>query len=123
MFILCGDFNTVCHGLNRLYPSIGCDHQSRFGHLGQTEAEYFQKHSVEPMNKKYNLDLYDPFDKVKDFTMFNNKFGYKAKVDWCLLSGNLKTIQKKVCSPKDRCSDHLWIMVDVVANSEWFKSL
>ena len=111
--VICGDLNTVCHGLNRLYPSIGCDNDSRFGHIGQTEAQYFNENGVEKGNEEYKMDLRDPFDKVEDYTMYALNGVYTAKVDWCLLSGDLKVLDMRVCPVADRCSDHQWVMVDV----------
>ena len=111
--IMGGDLNTVCHGLNRLYPSIGCDNDSRFGHIGQTEAEYFNENGVERGNDEYKMDLRDPFDKVEDYTMYALNGGYTAKVDWCLLSGDLEVLDMRVCPVEDRCSDHQWVMVDI----------
>lgn len=111
--IMAGDFNTVCHGLNRLYPSIGCDNISRFGNFGKTEAEYFNVNGVEKGNDEYKMDLRDPFDKVDDYTMYALYGCYTAKVDWCLLSDHLEVIHKKICPVKERCSDHQWVMVDI----------
>ena len=111
--ILCGDLNTACTGLNRLYPSIGCDNQSRFDRIGQTEAEWFDIEGVKKGNDKYGLDLQDPFDKKKDYTMCASYGMYKAKLDWCLVSKSLRVINKKVNSRKNRCSDHQWIMCDL----------
>eukprot|EP01084_Bolivina_argentea_P196209 336379_1 len=111
--ILCGDLNTACTGINRLHPTIGCDNESRFERIGQTEAEWFDIEGVKSGNHKFGLDLYDPFDKRNDFTMYGLHGMYKAKLDWCLLSSNLYVVNKKVNLYTNRCSDHQWIMCDV----------
>ena len=98
---VCGDLNTACAGLNRLYPSIGCDNQSRFERVGQSEAEWFERGGGEG-KCKVRLRSQGPVYGL-----------YKAKLDWCLLSGGLRVVHKQVGSRKKRCSDHQWVMCDV----------
>ena len=45
--------------------------------------------------------------------MYGLKGQYTAKADWCLLSGQLDILDKRVCPVKNRCSDHQWLMVDI----------
>lgn len=111
--IICGDLNTVCNGLNRLVPSIGCDYESVIKTLGKSEAEYFNENAIKKLNVKYGLDLYDCFDKNNDTTLCINNGIFKAKADWILLSANIKVKKKLVNSPFNRCSDHQWLLVDV----------
>jgi len=85
-----------------------------FKTFGSYESEYFQKEGVEAGNKKYHLDLYDPFDKRQDWTV--RSFGglYYGKLDWCLLSSNLTVTNARVgCKSHQLCSDHCWLCVDV----------
>lgn len=110
--ILCGDLNTVINGIARLNLGVAPDWNSIVGTLGMTEAEYFDENAVKKGNEEYGLNLRDPFDKIRDFTFWSFKGWYQGKLDWCLLSKELKVVGKDVGSVKDRCSDHQWIMVD-----------
>ena len=105
--VLAGDLNTVCQGIARCVPAVACDYRSRFGTLGWTEGEWFQRHAIEEGNSLYGTppSFYEPFDKRKDITLTNGLGLYAAKLDWCILSTSLRTLSKKI-GPLRSCSDH-----------------
>jgi endonuclease/exonuclease/phosphatase family metal-dependent hydrolase len=110
--IVGGDMNTLCHGVARFFPYIASDWYSVFGRVGNYEACHFQTEAVAIGNKKYGLNLNDPFDKTKDITFCAFKGLYQGKLDWLLLSENIDPVDRKICPTDKKCSDHQWILVD-----------
>lgn len=127
-----GDLNTMAHGIARLSPRYCCD-RMRFRTLGTTEGEWFRKNFLEvkesrpPTNHRQmltsfgfsnsecmvltNPDLTDPFDCVKDYTIYNHWGLMKAKVDW-LLTRNFLVKRSKMGNLDFASSDHRWLMVE-----------
>jgi endonuclease/exonuclease/phosphatase family metal-dependent hydrolase len=111
--IVGGDMNTLCHGLARFIPYTASDWYSALGRIGDCEATYFQTEAVEKGNEKFELNLRDPFDKVKDITFSSFKGLYQGKLDWLLMSENIETLDYKICPITKKCSDHQWVLVDI----------
>lgn len=102
--LICGDLNTVAHGIARLSPYY-CRDWLRVGSLGSHEAEWWNKHlfnhsadnsltfyinrglshtDVASLRNEY---FFDPFDASKDMTLHNYHRLYRGKLDWMLLRG------------------------------------
>jgi hypothetical protein len=111
--LIAGDFNAVTTGIARLAPSMGWMKSSWWTTLGWTEAEWFDVHGVQRGNAEKQLDFADPFDKRRDSTFDSLGGLYRAKLDWCLLSGGLSVVHKEV-GPSRSCSNHNWLCVDVM---------
>jgi hypothetical protein len=106
--IMCGDFNSIGHGLIRLSP-FHCTDENRFAQLGQTEAQMM--HSALSSHSILR-DFFDPFDKSRDVTMSLSFM--EAKLDWTLMR-HCQCVASE-CQPVHAHgqSDHGWCSVDVV---------
>ena len=71
--VITGDFNTLCHGLARLAPSVTPTFKQLQSTFGYSEASWFQKNIIEKANKELSLNFQDPFDKEKDITLSSMK--------------------------------------------------
>ena len=113
---MAGDFNTLVSGMARFVPYV-CDPESRIKTFGTCESDWFQTYGVEDGNKIYDLNFYDPFDKINDITFYGMSGFYQVKLDWCLTNQELKCVNKKICPIGEQCSDHQWILCDYITDN------
>jgi endonuclease/exonuclease/phosphatase family metal-dependent hydrolase len=80
--LIFGDFNTMAHGLARLFPSY-CSDGLRYGSLGMSEADWWYRNVL--CSSTLNNHFFDPFDRQKDYTLWQaNGWFYRGKLDWTL---------------------------------------
>ncbi|ORZ36738.1 Endonuclease/exonuclease/phosphatase [Catenaria anguillulae PL171] len=134
--ILCGDLNTMAHGIARLSPNF-CNDSMRWRTLGSTEAEWLTRNVLAqpakdmPFNPALlslnlppavveaarNPGFVDPWDPVRDVTLSNYGGYYSGKLDWTLCMG-LEVTDRAMANPKFEASDHRALVVTVRPDPE-----
>jgi len=135
MQVICGDLNTMAHGIARLSPSYCCDHL-RWRSLGQSESQWWQWHlwdfhdELGPFNRRLrffvlskkvlerarNPGFYDPFDLQTDITLQSKSYYglFQGKLDWILLRGDSLRVKRSFLENHDySASDHKLLCVEV----------
>ncbi|KAI9143397.1 Endonuclease/exonuclease/phosphatase [Paraphysoderma sedebokerense] len=135
--ILCGDLNTMAHGIARLSPSF-CTDNLRWRTLGSTEAEWltervlsfttddgpfnthllpFRQLPPEVLQNARNPGFYDAFDPKTDITLESYGGYYSGKLDWLLVMG-LEITEKSMGNDRYEASDHKWLCCSVKVDLE-----
>lgn len=117
-FIICGDFNTLSHGIARLSPYYSNDYW-RFLSIGLSEAQWWQKNIFSTSKSNYysGRNFYDPYDKTNDITLKAYRGWYTAKLDWILLKG-LGVVSKDIGNLDFSASDHAYLFIDFCQDSK-----
>jgi endonuclease/exonuclease/phosphatase family metal-dependent hydrolase len=109
--LIFGDFNTMAHGVARLFPSY-CSDSLRYGSFGMSEADWWYRHVLcsESLNNKF----FDPFDRQKDYTLWQaNGWFFRGKLDWTLCRG-FRITDFGMQNERFKASDHrlLWVSLE-----------
>jgi hypothetical protein len=141
--VICGDLNTMAHGIARLSTKY-CTDRMRWSSLGWYESHWIQhrvlqftpqmgeeNHVLRKATKKgeiahkvyhdaRNPGFWDPFDSQSTVTLENYKGWYWGKLDWVLLRG-FRPVDKGLDNLDYRASDHrlLWVDVTQDVDNRW----
>ncbi|KAI9178835.1 hypothetical protein H9P43_005497 [Blastocladiella emersonii ATCC 22665] len=134
--MICGDLNTMAHGIARLSPSF-CNDSMRWRTLGSTEAEWLTRNVLAqpardlPFNPALlslnlppavveaarNPGFHEPWDAVRDVTLQNYGGYYSGKLDWTLAMG-LEVTDRAMANHRYEASDHRALVVTVRPDPE-----
>ena len=130
--LLCGDLNTVGHGIMRLHP-LFCTDSLRWASLGQSEPEWWATHVLSftdddgPTNPALtarlgmdeigaadarNPGFHDPFDVRLDTTVGAFPLVFTSKLDWVLATPGLRPISAGLFNHAFSLADHKGAVVD-----------
>eukprot|EP00835_Amoeboradix_gromovi_P000925 NODE_35_length_31537_cov_0.293403.p7 type:complete len:376 gc:universal NODE_35_length_31537_cov_0.293403:28922-27795(-) len=121
--ILCGDLNTMGHGIARFSPSY-CNDQMRWKSIGYSESEFFYDRvlkfnvsdgelncnlqgyslSEEVLKAARNPGFHEVFD-LNEITLINYGGAFQGKLDWLLIKG-FKVKNKNMFNEDYDASDH-----------------
>eukprot|EP00727_Mastigamoeba_balamuthi_P009470 m51a1_g5145 hypothetical protein (322) ;mRNA; r:32725-33978 len=128
--IVCGDLNTMAHGIARLSPKY-CRDKMRFWSLGSSEARWWADNVLavreggrnehlaalglpeDVCRDAVNPGFSEPFDIDADITLSNHRGWFNGKLDWMLVRGlNVQT--KRIGNHDFTASDHKWLCLEVI---------